>query len=88
MSLLVSDSNITHWIHPSNFQTEDGILSKEKKKNQPILSSKKCEDIYHLLLNFFFSLHIVEDEATIRRHILGTHFLISLEAGNQTIRHH
>lgn len=54
MSLLVSDSNITHWIHPSNFQTEDGILSKEKKENQPILSSKKCEDIYHLLLNFFF----------------------------------
>lgn len=57
MCLLVSDPNISHRIHLSNFQTEDVIFSKKKKnkkdKYQTILSSKKCKDIYHLLQKTF-----------------------------------
>lgn len=32
MCLLVSDQNITQWIHLSNFQTEDTIFSKKKRE--------------------------------------------------------
>lgn len=59
----------------------------KKDKYQTIISSKKCKDIYHLL-QMIFSLCMVEVEAAITHYILDIHFWISLEAGNQIIKHH
>lgn len=83
---MVSDPNSTHQRHLSNFQTEDAIFSMEgKKKKTNIILFYPYKDIYHILQKIF-SLHIVEDEATIRHHIFGTFLdqLSSKKSNHQT----